>query len=93
MILSFLPTQIRLRSTLRFQPVELLAAAMETVNPIASALASVQEPALLAQIPPAAERLSSRRAAPGKISGIVTRLRRLLSYRPLRLASARHIVS
>jgi hypothetical protein len=31
--------QIRLRSTRRFQPVELLAAAMETVNPIASALA------------------------------------------------------
>jgi hypothetical protein len=32
-------TQIRLRSTRRFQRVELLAAATETVNPIASALA------------------------------------------------------
>jgi hypothetical protein len=33
------PTQIRFQSTLRFQRVELLAAATETVNPIASALA------------------------------------------------------
>ena len=36
--------QIRLRSTRRFQPVELLAAAMKTVNPIAWALA--KEPVL-----------------------------------------------
>ena len=85
--------QIRLRSTRRPQPVKLLAAATEGVNPVASALASVQEPALLAQIPPAAERLSSRRAALGKISGILASLRRLLFQPPLRLATARHTVS
>jgi hypothetical protein len=55
------------------------------VNPIASAL--------LAQIRPVGERLSSRRAAPGKISGIVASLRRLLFQPPLRLATARHTVS
>jgi hypothetical protein len=70
------------------QQVELLAAATETVNPISAAL----EPALQTQIRPAAERLSSRRAAPGKISGIVARLRRLVQ-RPLPVATARHTVS
>src|ERR1700733_6513146 len=40
------PTQIRLRSTRRFQPVELLAAATETVNRIVSALAWAREPVL-----------------------------------------------
>jgi hypothetical protein len=73
--------------------VELLAAATETVTPIVSALAWAQEPSLLAQIHPAAERSSLRRAAPGKISGTVAKLRRLLFRLPLRLATARHTVS
>jgi len=80
-------TQILLHSTQRSQRVELLAAATETENPIVSARAKAQEPvlALLAQIRPAAERLSLRRAARGKISGTVAKLRRLLSQPPLRL--------
>jgi hypothetical protein len=87
--------QILLQSTLRSQRVELLAAATERVNPIVSARAKTQELALalLAQIRSAAERLSLRRAAPGKISGTVAKLRRLLSQPPLRLATARHTVS
>jgi hypothetical protein len=40
------PTQIRLRSTRRCQPAELLAAATETVNRIVSALAKAREPVL-----------------------------------------------
>jgi hypothetical protein len=88
-------TQILLQSTRRSQRVELLAAATETVNPIVSARAKAQELslALLAQIRPAAERSSLRRAGPGKLSGTVAKLRRLLSQPPLRLATARHTVS
>ena len=88
-------TQILLQSTRRSQLVELLAAATETVNPIVSARAKAQELslALLAQIRPAAERLSLRQAGLGKLSGTVAKLRRLLSQPPLRLATARHTVS
>ena len=85
-------TKILLQSTRRSQRVELLAAATERVNPVVSARTKTQELALLAQIRPAAERLPSRRAAPGKISGIVARLRRLVQ-RPLPVATARHTVS
>jgi len=38
------PTQIRLRSTWRFQGPELLAVAMETTNLIVSALAKARKP-------------------------------------------------
>jgi hypothetical protein len=86
-------TQILLQSTRRSQRVELLAAATETVNPIVSARAKAQELALLAQIRPAAERSSLTQAGPGKLSGTVAKLRRLLSQPPLRLATARHTVS
>jgi hypothetical protein len=48
---------------------------------------------LLAQIRLAAERSSLRQAGPGKLSGTVAKLRRLLSQPPLRLATARHTVS
>jgi hypothetical protein len=88
-------TQILLQSTRRSQRVELLAAATERVNPIVSARAKTQELALalLAQIRPAAERSLLRQAGPGKLSGTVAKLRRLLSQPPLRLATARHTVS
>jgi len=88
-------TQILLQSTRCSQRVELLAAATETVNPIVSARAKAQELslALLAQIRLAAERSSLRQAGPGKLSGTVAKLRRLLSQPPLRLATARHTVS
>jgi hypothetical protein len=85
-------TQILVQSTRRSQRAELLAAATETVNPIVSARAKAQE-LLLAQIRPAAERSSLRQAGPGKLSGTVAKLRRLLSQPPLRLATARHTVS
>jgi hypothetical protein len=77
-------TQILLHSTQRPQRVELLAAATERVNPIVSARAKTQElaPALLAQIRPAAERSLLRQAGPGKLSGTVAKLRRLLSQSP-----------
>jgi hypothetical protein len=71
----------------------LLAVATETVNPIALAMAKAQQPALPVQIRLAAERSLLRRTAPGKISGIVARLRRLLFQPPLRLATARHTAS
>jgi hypothetical protein len=88
-------TQILLQSTRRCQRAELLAAATEIVNPIVSARAKAQELSLtlLAQIRPAAERSSLTQAAPGKLSGTVAKLRRLLSQPPLRLATARHTVS
>jgi hypothetical protein len=86
-------TQILLQSTRRSQRVELLAAATETVNPVVSVRAQELSLALLAQIRPAAERSLLKQAAPGKISGTVAKLRRLLSQPPLRLATARHTVS
>jgi hypothetical protein len=72
-------TQILLHSTQRSQRMELLAAATERVNPIVSARAKTQELALalLAQIRPAVESSSLRRAGRGKLSGTVAKLRRL----------------
>ena len=76
---------------------ELLAAAMETVNPVVSSLAKAQvrAPALVQreQTRPAAERSSLRRAGFGKLSGTAAKLHRLLFQLPLRLATARHTVS
>ena len=89
-------TQIRLRSTRHLQLAELLAAATETVNPIAPVLAKAREPVpglALAQIRPAAERSSSRRAALDKILGTVAELCRPLFQPPSRPATARHTVS
>src|ERR1700722_447622 len=64
------PTQIRLRSTLHLQQAEWLAAATETMNPIALALARARVPALAQpereQIHPASERSSSTQAAPAR---------------------------
>jgi hypothetical protein len=69
-------TQILLQSTRRSQRVELLAVATGIVNPIASALAKVREPALVlpGQTRPATERSSSRRAARGANSEPFARL-------------------
>ena len=71
--------QILLQSTRHSQRVELLALATERENPIVSARAKAQELslALLAQIPPAAERSSLRQAGLGTLSGTVAKLRRL----------------
>jgi hypothetical protein len=77
------PTQILLQSTRRSQRVELLVAAMETENPIVSARLKARKPALVpGQIRPAAERSLLRQAGPGKLSGTVAKLRRLLSQPP-----------
>ena len=90
-----MPTQMRLRSMPLLPPAELLAAATESVNPIASVLEKVQEPrlALRGQSRPKTERSSLRRAAPDKLSGTAATSRRQLSQRPLRLATARRTVS
>ena len=88
-------TQILLHSTRRSPRVELLAVATGIVNRIVSARAKVREPALVlpGQIRPAAERSLLRQAGPGKLSGTVAKLRRLLSQPPLPIATVRHTVS
>jgi hypothetical protein len=86
------PAPTRLRSTLCSQQTERLAAATETVNPIASAPEKAQEPALVRpDRSRLGERLSLMRAAPGRLSGTAAKLRRLLFPLLLRLATAPRI--
>jgi hypothetical protein len=76
------------------RPAELLAAARETVTPIALALETAPDPRLApGQSRPAVERSSLRRAAHGKLSGTVAKSRRWLSQPPLQTATARRTVS
>jgi hypothetical protein len=94
-ILSFL--RRRLRSARCSQRAERLAAATETMNPIAMAMAlqKAQGPApvLPEQIRLASVRLSLTRGAPGKLSGTAAKLRRLLCQLLLPPATLRRIVS